>query len=111
MSIAIFLQGIDHDLLIHLLNDYYVSESGYFNKVYQVTSRVLTDDRADTGGYGSLSSSAGHWIQATYVRPVYVTNVNIAGGFIPSWNHDTRAGFGEFYLQYSTNGLKWVTVS
>jgi hypothetical protein len=97
--------------MIHLLNDYYVSESGYYNKLYQVTSKALTDGRSDTGGYGSKTSSAGNWIQATYARPVYVTSVHIAGGFIPSWNDDTRSGYGEFYLQYSNNNLNWQTVS
>ncbi len=98
-------------MLIHLLNDYYVSESGYYNRLYQVTSRVLTDGRSDTGGYGSKTSGAGNWIQATFIRPVYVKNVQIAGGFIPSWNHGTRSGFSALNLQYSHNGLHWVTVS
>jgi hypothetical protein len=102
---------IDKDLLVHLLNDYYVSESGYYNNLYHVTSRVLTDSKSDTEGYGSKTVSAGNWLQAKYFRPVHVTNVHIAGGFIASWNHDTRNGYGEFYLQYSTNGLHWVTVS
>ena len=109
--IAFSLQGINNDLLIHLLNDYYVSESGYYNKLYHVTSKILTDGRTDTGGYGSKTASPGNWIQATYLRPVYVTSVHIAGGFIPSWNHGTNNGYGQFYLKYSHDGKKWMTVS
>ena len=93
-----------------MLNDYYVSENAYYNKLYQVTSKALTDGRADTGGYGSKSKNAGNWIQATYFRPVYVTTIHIAGGFIPAWNHDTKNGHGDFYLQYSLDGVHWITV-
>ncbi|CAB4025136.1 Hypothetical predicted protein, partial [Paramuricea clavata] len=102
--------GIDNDLLIHLLKDFYVSESGYYNKLYQVTSRVLTDGRSDTGGYGSKSISGGNWLQATYIRPVYVQSVEIAGGYIPAWGHAKSGAYGDLYLQYSTDNLKWVTV-
>ena len=76
-----------------------------------MTSKALTDGRTDTGGYGSKTASAGNWIQATYLRPVYVTSVHIAGGFIPSWNHETGNIHAAFYLKYSHDGRKWITVS
>ena len=59
-----------------------------------MTARELTDGRADTGGWGSSTSRMGSSIQATFVRPVYVTSVTVAGGFIPSWGTDTKEGFG-----------------
>ena len=96
--------------MIHVLNDYYVAENAYYNILYRVTSTTLTDGRSDTGGWGSKAASAGNWLQATYIRPVYVESVSLAGGFIPSWNHDTRSGYGSFNLQYSNNGLSWTTV-
>lgn len=96
--------------MIHVLNDYYVAENAYYNILYRVTSTTLTDGRSDTGGWGSKAASAGNWLQARYIRPVYVESVSLAGGFIPSWNDDTRSGYGSFNLQYSHNGLSWTTV-
>jgi hypothetical protein len=93
-----------------LLNDYYVSESGYYNELYHVTSHELTDGRADTGGWGSSTANSGAYIQASYVRPVYVTSVTVAGGFIPSWEVDTKEGFGSMSLQYSVNSKAWKLV-
>jgi hypothetical protein len=84
-----------------LLNDYYVSENGYYNNIYHATSKPPTDGRSDTGGHGSRSGSAGNWLQATYIRPVYVKSVEIAGGYIPAWVHARSGAYGDFYLQYS----------
>ncbi|XP_028414040.1 collagen alpha-1(XXVII) chain B-like [Dendronephthya gigantea] len=95
--------------LIHSLNDYQVKENGYYNDIYHVTSRDLTDGRSDTGGWGSETAKTGNYVQATFVRPVFVTSVTVAGGFIPSWRHNVRHGYGNLNLQYSTDGRNWAT--
>ena len=91
------------DLVLSLLNDYYVRENDYYNELYHVTARELTDGRADTGGWGSSTSLMGSWVLASFVRPVYVTSVTVAGGFIPSWGTDTKEGFGSMELSYSND--------
>jgi hypothetical protein len=98
-------------LFIHALTDYQVTENGYYNDLYHVTSHDLTDGRTDTGGWGSKTAKAGNYIQATYLRPVYVTSVIVAGGFIPSWGHDIRRGYGNLKLEYSTDSENWKTVN
>ena len=98
------------DLFIHALNDYQVTESGYYNNFYHVKSRDLTDGRTDTGGWGSKTAKTGNFIQATFLRPVYVTSVTVAGGFIPSWGHDIRREYGILKLEYSVDGKNWKTV-
>ena len=97
--------------MIHALNDYQVTENGYYNNIYHVTSRDLTDGRTDTGGWGSETAKTGNYIQATFLRPVYVTSVTVAGGFVPSWGHDIRRGYGKLKLEYSTDGNNWKTVN
>ena len=97
--------------MIHALNDYQVTENGYYNNIYHVTSRDLTDGRTDTGGWGSETAKTGNYIQATYVRPVYVTSVTVAGGFVPSWGHDTKQGYGFMDLEYSSDGKVWNKVN
>jgi hypothetical protein len=94
-----------------LLNDYYVVENGYYDNLYHVTSRDLTDGRTDTGGWGSETAKTGNYIQATYVRPVYVTSVTVAGGFVPSWGYDTKQGYGFMDLEYSSDGKVWNKVN
>ena len=78
-------------------------ENGYYNELYHVTARELTDGRADTGGWGSSTSNSGSSILASFVRPVYVTSVTVAGGLIPSWGTDTKEGFGSMELSYSND--------
>lgn len=95
---------------IYTLNGYFVSQSGYYNNRYHVTSRVLTDGRSDTGGWGSETEKAGNYIQASYIRPVYVTSLSVAGGFIPSWNHTVRPGYADLDLEYSFDGKSWLKV-
>jgi hypothetical protein len=97
------------DLFIHALNDYQVTESGYFSNLYHVRSRDLTDGRTDSGGWGSETAKTGNYIQATFLRPVYVTSVTVAGGFIPSWGHDIRRGW-QLKLEYSVDGTTWNKV-
>ena len=97
-------------MLIHALNDYMVTENDYYRDEYHVTSRDLTDGRTNTGGWGSATAQTGNYIQATFARPVYVTSVTVAGGFIPSWDHVIQNGYGRLSLQYSTVGKKWTTV-
>ena len=96
--------------MIHALNDYIVAENDYYLDQYHVTSRDLTDGRTSTGGWGSATAKTGNYIQATYARPVYVTSVTIAGGFIPSWDHDIKKGYGKLKLQYWTVNKNWATV-
>ena len=98
-------------MLIHALNDYIVAENEYYLDQYHVTSRDLTDGRTNTGGWGSATAKTGNYIQATYARPVYVTSVTVAGGFIPSWRHEIQQGYGKLKLQYSIPGKNWTTVS
>ena len=97
-------------LLTNALNDYIVTENDYYHDEYHVTSRDLTDGRTNTGGWGSATAKTGNYIQATFARSVYVTSVTVAGGFIPSWDHVIRNGYGKLNLQYSTVGKKWTTV-
>ena len=85
-------------------------ENGYYNNLYHVTSRVLTDGRGDTGGWGSKTSKPGNYIQATYARPVYVTSVTIAGGYIPSWRYNTTKLHGSMDLEYSYDEKSWNKV-
>jgi hypothetical protein len=85
-------------------------ENGYHNNLYHVTSRDLTDGRTNSGGWGSQTPKVGNYIQATYVRPVNVTSVIVAGGFIPSWGHDIKPGYGFMDLEYSSDGKKWNKV-
>ena len=95
------------DVLIHALNDYQVTQSGYYNKLYHVKARDLTDGRTNTGGWGSETAlKAGAYIQATFLRPVYVTSVTVGGGYIPGWGR-TIAKFGRLKLEYSTDGKNW----
>ena len=98
-------------MLKSLLNDFYVVESGYFDNLYHVTSHELTDGRLNTGGWGSQTAKRGNFIQATYFRPVYVTSVTVAGGFIPSWGHDTTEEHGFMDLEYSVDGRTWEKVN
>ena len=102
---------MEKDMEIYILNDYQVTENGYYNNIYHVTSRDLTDGRTDTGGWGSETAKTGNYIQATYVRPVYVTSVTVAGGFVPSWGHDIRRGYGKLDLEYSLDGKSWLKVT
>ena len=95
---------------IYVLNDYLVTQSGYYNILYHVTSRDLTDGRTDTGGWGSETAKTGTFIQATFARPVYVTSVFVAGGFIPSWGHDLKQGYGKLDLEYSYDNKSWLKV-
>lgn len=95
---------------IYTLNSYFVAQSGYYNKLYRVTSRDLTDGRTDTGGWGSENEKTGNYIQATYIRPVYVTSFTVAGGFVPSWGSDIRRGYGKLDLEYSFDGRIWLKV-
>ena len=97
-------------MLIHALNYYQTTENGYFNNIYHVKSRDLTDGRSDTGGWGSESAKMGNFIQASYLRPVYVTSVTVAGGFIPSWGSNVKPGYGNLALLHSTDGHNWETV-
>ena len=97
-------------MLLSLLNDYYVMENGYYDDLYHVTSRVLTDGRGNTGGWGSKTSKRGNYIQATYAHPVYVTSVTIAGGYIPSWRHNTTKLHGSMDLEYSSDEKSWNKV-
>jgi hypothetical protein len=71
--------------------------------MYHVRSHDLTDGRSDTGGWGSATAKTGNYIQATYVRPVYVSSVTVAGGLIPSWGTGTKQGFGSMDLEYSVD--------
>ncbi len=96
---------------LYILNDYQVTENGYYNNIYHVTSRDLTDGRTDTGGWGSETAKTGNYIQATFLRPVYVTSVTVAGGFVPSWGHDIRRGYGKLDLEYSLDGKSWLKVT
>ena len=95
---------------IYILNDYSVAQSDYNNKLYRVTARDLTDGRSDTGGWGSETAKIGNYIQATYSRPVYVTSVTLAGGFIPSWGKAIKAKYGRMDLEYSLDGKTWLKV-
>ncbi|XP_028415563.1 ficolin-1-like [Dendronephthya gigantea] len=99
---------MEQEMEIYTLNGYFVSQSGYYNNRYHVTSRVLTDGRSDTGGWGSESENAGNYIQATYIRPVYVTSLTVAGGFISSWGHDVRPEYADLDLEYSFDGKSWL---
>ncbi|XP_028403788.1 uncharacterized protein LOC114526398 [Dendronephthya gigantea] len=97
-------------MLIHALNDYQVIQSGFYNNIYHVKSRDLTDGRSDTGGWGSETPKIGNFIQAIYARPVYATSVTVAGGFIPSWGNDVKRGYGNLALEYSSDGRNWESV-
>ena len=101
---------METDMEIYILNDYLVTQSGYYNILYHVKSRDLTDNRTDTGGWGSKTAKTGNYIQATFLRPVYVTSVTVAGGFIPSWGHDIRHGYGKLDLEYSHNNKLWLKI-
>ena len=101
---------IDDDMEIYVLSNYYVAENGRHNNFFNVKSRDLTDGRTDTGGWGSATARTGNYIEATYVRPVYVTSVTVAGGFIPSWRQDLRSGAGHLDLEYSLDATSWVKV-
>ena len=97
-------------MLIHALNDYQVTQSGYYNKLYRVKARDLTDGSTETGGWGSETAvKAGAYIQATFLRPVYVTSVTVGGGDIPGWGN-TIQKFGKLKLEYSTDGKTWSKV-
>ena len=87
-----------------------MAQSGYYKNVYRVTARDLTDGRTDTGGWGSETARIGNYIQATFLRPVYVDRLTVAGGFIPSWGIDIRANYGKINLEYSLDGIKWMKV-
>ena len=91
------------------LTNYSVTQSGYYNNLYHVKSRDLTDGRTDTGGWGNEETQSGSYIQATYVRPVYVTSVTVAGGNIPLWGLLT-SGYGKMDLEYSFEGKTWLKV-
>ncbi|XP_028403815.1 collectin-12-like [Dendronephthya gigantea] len=95
------------NMVIHALNDYQVTQSGFYNNIYHVKSRDLTDGRSDTGGWGSETPKIGNFIQAIYARPVYATSVTVAGGFIPSWGNDVKRGYGNLALEYSSDGRNW----
>ena len=95
---------------INILNGYSVAQSGYYNNWYHVTARQLTDGQADTGGWGSETARIGNYIQATYIRPVYVTSVTVAGGFIPTWRRYMTPKYGRMDLQYSLDGKTWLKV-
>ena len=86
-------------------------ENGYYNIIYHVTSRDLTDGRTDTGGWGSRTAKTGNYIQATYVRPVYVSSITVAGGLIPSWGAETIKEYGFMDLEYSLDGKLWKKVN
>ena len=102
---------INDDIAISLLNDYYIVENGYFNILYHVKSRDLTDGRTDTGGWGSKTAKTGNYIEATFVHPVYVTSFTVAGGLIPSWRDDTKQGYGFMDLEYSSDGNIWTKIT
>ena len=104
---------IESDLELYVLNNYYVAENGRHDNFYRVKSRELTDGRTDTGGWGSATKKTGNYIEATYVIPVNVTSVTVAGGFIPSWHHDLESGvgYGDLDLEYSSDGTSWVKVN
>jgi hypothetical protein len=109
-------------LLVHALNDYQVTQSGYHNKLYHLKARDLTDGRTDTGGWGSETAlKAGAYIQATFLRPVYATTVTVGGGSIPTWGKIAdRLGkgrpsalgerTGKLKLEYSTDSKNWTKV-
>lgn len=97
-------------MLIHALNDYQVTQSGYYNELYHVRARDLTDGQASTGGWGSETAlKAGAYIQATFLRPVYVATATLAGGSIPSWG-STGERNGRVKLEYSNDNRNWTTV-
>ncbi len=98
-------------MLIHGLNDYQVGQSGYYNKLYHVTARDLTDGRTDTGGWGSETSiKAGAYIEAMFSVPVYVTSVTLGGGTIPAWGK-TGVRSGSLKLEYFSDPIeKYLTV-
>lgn len=85
-------------------------EKDYYNNLYHVTSRALTDGRRDTGGWGSKTAKPGNYIQATYALPIYVTSVTIAGGYIPSWQYNTTNLHGSMDLEYSDDEKSWKKV-
>ena len=95
---------------IYVLNNYYVAKNGRHSNSYNVKSRDLTDGRTDTGGWGSATAETGNYIEATYVHPVYVTSVTVAGGFIPSWRQDLKSGVGNLQLEYSSDATTWLRV-
>jgi hypothetical protein len=87
-----------------------VAQSGYYNNLYQVTARELTDGRTDTGGWGSESTRTGNYLEAMYIRPVYVKSVTVGGGFIPSWRNYIKRKHGNMNLEYSVDGKSWLKV-
>ena len=101
---------MEKDMEIYVLNKYLVAQSGYYNNLYNVTARDLTDGRTNSGGWGSETPKVGNYIQATYVRPVYVTSIIVAGGFIPSWGHDIKPRYGMLDLEYSHDNKSWMKV-
>ncbi|XP_028416673.1 collagen alpha-1(XX) chain-like isoform X1 [Dendronephthya gigantea] len=102
---------IKEEVLKSLLNDYYVLENAYFDDLYHVTSRDLTDGRSDTGGWGSETAKTGNYIQANYFHPVYATSVTLAGGFVPSWGHEIREDYGYMDLEYFSDKRKWEKIA
>ena len=78
-----------------------MAENDRHDNFYRVKSRELTDGRTDTAGWGSATKKTGNYIEATYVIPVYVASVTVAGGFIPSWHRDLKSGVGDLDLEYS----------
>ena len=64
--------------------DIHLTQSGYYSN-YIVTASVLTDDRTDTGGWGSATGTTADYVKKDYGRPVNVISVKVAGGDIPTW--------------------------
>ena len=87
-----------------------MAQSGYYNNLYHVTARELTDGRTDTGGWGSESTRIGNYIEAMYIRPVYVTSVTVGGGYIPPWRNYIKRKHGNMNLEYSVDGKSWLKV-